>query len=295
MKEFKFTQAHKEKFEEDGFLALEGFLSETECDKLRGECMKIVDEMNPEEHNTVFSTDKHEQMESNYLLTSNDKIRFFWEKEALDENGKLCLPKHQALNKMGHALHILSDPFREVTFSEKMQSIFKALDFVKPAIPQSMYIFKPAKIGGEVNRHIDATFLYSDPLKLVGVWLALEDATLNNGCMWFVPGSHKQCDVTYRMVMNPVEGARPATVFEGNMKHHDFDDYKAVPVKKGTLVLIHGMVHHRSNRNTSESSRNIYTFHVTETNDSKWSERNWLQPANGTKFPLLYEDSNATS
>nr|XP_009860944.2 phytanoyl-CoA dioxygenase domain-containing protein 1 homolog [Ciona intestinalis] len=97
------------------------------------------------------------------------------------------------------------------------------------------------------------------------------------------------------MVMNPVEGARPATVFEGNMKHYDFDDYKAVPVKEGTLVLIHGKVHHRSNRNTSENSRNIYTFHVTETNNSKWSERNWLQPANGTQFPLLYEDSNATS
>ena len=39
--------------------------------------------------------------------------------------------------------------------------------------------------------HQDSTFLHTDPMKLIGFWIALEDATLDNGCLWFIPGSHK--------------------------------------------------------------------------------------------------------
>lgn len=43
-----------------------------------------------------------------------------------------------------------------------------------------------------VTPHQDATFLYTQPLgRVMGVWIALEDATLENGCLWFIPGSHK--------------------------------------------------------------------------------------------------------
>lgn len=43
-----------------------------------------------------------------------------------------------------------------------------------------------------VMPHQDATFLYTEPLgQVMGVWIALEDATLDNGCLWFIPGSHR--------------------------------------------------------------------------------------------------------
>lgn len=42
-----------------------------------------------------------------------------------------------------------------------------------------------------VTSHQDATFLYTEPLgRVMGMWIALEDATENNGCLWFIPGSH---------------------------------------------------------------------------------------------------------
>lgn len=42
-----------------------------------------------------------------------------------------------------------------------------------------------------VSSHQDASFLHTEPLgRVLGVWLALEDATLENGCLWFIPGSH---------------------------------------------------------------------------------------------------------
>jgi len=39
--------------------------------------------------------------------------------------------------------------------------------------------------------HQDGSFLYTEPLKVMGLWLALEDATVDNGCLSFIPGSHK--------------------------------------------------------------------------------------------------------
>ena len=46
--------------------------------------------------------------------------------------------------------------------------------------------------------HQDGTFLNNDPLRLVGFWFPLDDATLENGCLWFVPGSHAR-PVTRRL------------------------------------------------------------------------------------------------
>ena len=38
--------------------------------------------------------------------------------------------------------------------------------------------------------HRDSSYVFNDPHKVVGVWIALEDATVENGCLWVIPGSH---------------------------------------------------------------------------------------------------------
>jgi phytanoyl-CoA hydroxylase len=93
-------------------------------------------------------------------------------------------------NKIGHALHALNPVFKENTFTENAKNAFRALDFKKPTICQSMVIFKQPFIGGEVSAHQDGTYIYNEPLKVVGLWIALEDCTLENGCLEFIPGSH---------------------------------------------------------------------------------------------------------
>lgn len=42
-----------------------------------------------------------------------------------------------------------------------------------------------------VTPHQDGSYLFNEPLQIMGVWIALEDATIENGCLWFIPGSHK--------------------------------------------------------------------------------------------------------
>jgi phytanoyl-CoA hydroxylase len=54
-----------------------------------------------------------------------------------------------------------------------------------------MYIFKQPGIGGEVRWHQDATYFDTDPISVTTFWFALEDATLDNGCMWAEPGGHR--------------------------------------------------------------------------------------------------------
>ena len=53
-----------------------------------------------------------------------------------------------------------------------------------------IYLKQP-NIGGEVVCHQDSTFLYTEPESAVGFWVALEDASKDNGCFWVAPGGHK--------------------------------------------------------------------------------------------------------
>jgi len=51
-----------------------------------------------------------------------------------------------------------------------------------------------------VPSHQDSVFLYTDPPSAVGFWFALEDCTKTNGCLSFVPGSHKTHPIAKRFV-----------------------------------------------------------------------------------------------
>lgn len=280
------------KFEEDGYLVVPGFLSEEEIDSLETARARIVQQMDPSQHEiSIFSTLEGRQTDlrakDDYFLTSGDKVRFFWEEGVMDSAGQLTVDRSLAINKIGHALHWLVPEFRAVTFSDKVRAMCRALQFREPAVAQSMYIFKQARIGGEVTPHQDATFLHTEPLAMAGLWLALEDADLENACLWFAPGSHHG-SVTRRFVRNPdPEGAR--LLFRGEQQQLEPSEFVPVPVKKGDCVLISGLVQHRSDANKSARSRHIYTFHVVETDGVRYSEENWLQPSAELPFPKLYQ------
>lgn len=180
-----------------------------------------------------------------------------------------------ALNKLAHAVHELDPDFKKMTFSPVVTDVAKSLNIKKPCIVQSMVIFKPPKIGSVVKPHRDSTFLYTTPMNLVGFWIPLEDAELENGCLWFAPGSHNS-GISARVKRTYRDG-HVETAFEGEAPSTAPEKFFAVPAKKGSLVLIHGEVVHKSGANTSDRSRNIYTFHLYDAGTSVWSEENWLQ------------------
>jgi phytanoyl-CoA hydroxylase len=155
-----------------------------------------------EDDNDDDDNDDVEHVGDDYFLTSGDKIRFFFEEDAFDpSSSRLTKPKERAINKIGHCLHALSPPFRAllspahayggVASEHAPPALARALGFADPRCLQSMVICKQPEIGGAVPPHQDSTFLYTDPPSAVGFWYALEDATLENGCLSFLPGSHK--------------------------------------------------------------------------------------------------------
>jgi len=287
------TAEQIEKFQKDGILVVENFLSQDEVKNMREEILKLVHEMNPEEHRGVFSTTDNNSAQANdtYFLESGDKIRYFFETDAFDASGKLQYKKEDCLNKMGHSLHWHDPIFKEVTFSQKAKKVAKDLQFLDPVVVQGMYIFKQPRIGTQVTPHQDGTFLYNDPLKLVGLWFPVDDATLENGCLWYIPGSHK-LPIKKRFVRNPEkkDSDDKMLIFQGTEDDHkpSNKDWIPAPVKKGSLVLIHGQVLHKSEANHSSKPRHAYTFHMVETQGSEYSPMNWLQPTESLPFPKLF-------
>lgn len=276
-----------QKFHKEGYLLVDNFLTGEECDYLKTRALEIVRKADFDQHPLVtFGTTstESEHTKTDYFINSGNKIRFFFEEGVVDSHGKLTVEPGQALNKIGHALHTLDPDFKEVTFSNNVKEVAKSLNLKNPCVVQSMVIFKPPKLGGVVNPHQDSTFLYTSPMNLVGFWIALEDADEGNGCMWFSPGSHKH-GIVGRLKRKSVDGSI-GTTYEGSLP--EVADYVAVPVKKGSLIIIHGEVVHKSGANHSSRSRNIYTFHLYDAGTSVWSEENWLQPTEDMPFPFLY-------
>ena len=244
---------------------------------------------------TKFSTgqDGKDHVGDDYFLTSGDKIRFFFEEDAFDASGTLTKPQERAINKIGHCLHGSSGPFRAATVNPRNAALARALGFADPRCLQSMLICKQPRIGGAVPAHQDSTFLYTDPPSAVGFWFALEDATAHNGALSFARGSHRRAPVRERFVRRAEGGTAferndgagfPAGAEvdgagddEGEGEGEGEEEYTVEEVPAGALVLIHGNVLHRSERNCSAHSRFVYTFHVIE-GRNHYDDRNWLRP-----------------
>ena len=259
-------------YDDQGFLVLPDFASDEECDELRVRAGELVQQFDPAEVVSIFSTHEQNRLTDDYFLASGDKIRFFFEENAFNADGTLKYKKEKSINKIGHALHDLDPVFQKFSRSEKLKQFATAIGFKDSLLLQSMYIFKQPNIGGEVTCHQDSTFLYTEPIDIVGLWLALEDATTENGCLWAIPEGHRH-GLKSRWVRAP----------EGGMKFEIFDETpwpedQLVPleVSKGSLILLHGLLPHRSFENRSTRSRHAYTLHLLGAT-ATYPTDNWLQ------------------
>lgn len=261
-----------DRFREDGLLVIEGFNTEDECDGLMQRASLLVSEFDYDGHPSVFQTSEQDRTSDAYFLSSGDRISFFFEKDAFDADGQLKNDLFHSLNKIGHSLHDLDPVFDRFSRSPQMKSLAADLALADSVMIQSMYIFKHAGIGGEVDVHQDASFLYTEPASCVGFWFALEDATLKNGCLWAKPGGHH---TTLRSWFRRNPGGGTETlVLDGSPI--DLEGMVPLEVAKGTCIVLDGMLPHYSLPNTSDRSRHAYTVH-TISPSARYPKANWLQ------------------
>jgi phytanoyl-CoA hydroxylase len=268
----KIPNEQLEQYQRDGFLILSRFVETDSCDRLRSRAEELVRDFNPHGIVSIFSTQQQARRLDTYFLGSGDKIRFFFEQDAFLPEGTLKQSKERSINKIGHALHDLDPVFSEFSRTTNIQQLVADLGIGRPLLLQSMYIFKQPKIGGEVTCHQDSTFLYTEPQDIVGLWFALEDATLENGCLWAIPGGHK-LGVRARWVRRST-GEMDFDVFDSS----PWPEEKLVPleVEKGSLIVLNGLLPHKSLANRSNKSRHAYTLHVIS-EDAHYAKDNWLQ------------------
>lgn len=261
----------------DGFLVLEGFADAAACAALRARVDALIDDFDPDDARVPFSPRAQAHAAQDYFRESGDKIRFFVEEGAVAPDGGLNRPVRRAVNKIGHALHDLDPAFAAFSRDPRLAETAADLGLAAPLLAQSMVICKQPRIGGEVDMHQDATFLHTDPISVVGFWVALEDADETNGCLFAVPGGHRAgLAKRFRyagddLVMEALAEAPP--------------DGPEVPLEapEGALVLLHGLVPHRSGPNLSGRSRLAYALHVVD-GAARWSPDNWLRRAPDAPF-----------
>lgn len=278
--------------EKNGFVILEDFLRPAECDEMIHACNEIADKLPSKRDRIIFTSTnpENQHLRDAYFMESNDKIRCFFEESALDENAELKVHSSISLNKIGHALHYLHPIFRCYTYSERVKSVCRELDLRTPTVVQSMYIFKHPGTGGEVLPHQDRTYLYTEPLAPIGFWIALEDATVQNSCLWVVRGSHKS-GVHRRLVRCEQGDDTDVMIYDKPNPFYPESSFIPLPVTKGSCILLHGNIVHKSAQNKSPFSRHAYTFHVVEKEDNTYSSQNWLQEGINAPFTNLYETS----
>lgn len=252
-------------FDSQGFVVLPGFVSTADVEALRTRAGEIIEEFDPTDA-SVFDTVDQRHADDEYFLSSGGVVRCF-----LEDDGA-------TVNKIGHALHDLDPTFEAFSYSARLAALAAQLRFTEPQLLQSMYILKAPHVGGEVVPHIDHTFLWTDPQSATAFWFAIDDATVDNGCMWAVPGGHR----TPARTRFRREGT--GTVMD---TLHDepwpTDGWVPLEAAAGTLIIMHGQLPHKSEHNHSDRRRHAFTLHMID-GAATYAEDNWLQ--RGPDLPL---------
>ena len=240
-----------------------GFAS-TACAALRQRALEIVDAFRPTAKRTVFTTDQHARQQRRIPPLGVDDVVLL-RAGAIDDGGEIVGDKRLAINKIGHAMHDLDPVFEAFTYTPELAAAANAIGMRDPLAVQSMYIFKQPMIGGEVGCHQDATFLWTDPITVTGFWFAIEDATLDNGCLWAKPGGHTEpLRQRFERAGSTDDDGSRFTVLDGSPLPSPDDGLVPLEVPAGTLVILHGLLPHWSDVNRSPRSRHAYTLHCIE-------------------------------
>jgi len=133
---------------------------------------------------------------------------------------------------------------------------------------QSMLFVKPPGFQGQAW-HQDEIYIPTRDRTLAGGWIALDDATIDNGCLWVIPGSHRTG------YLYPQRDHGNDDEFDSAQESHGFDESAEVPVevKAGDVVFFNGYLLHRSRRNRSDRYRRVLVNHYM----NAWSLLPWLE------------------
>jgi len=216
------TSQNKEDFDRDGFVLLRGFLSATETAEINANIDRLI---------------------ADVLPTAPATTAFY---EDIDEPSSI-----KRLQNMHHL-----DPYFDLLFhGERMSGLAATLLDDGVHGKNLQWFNKPARVGGITPPHQDGFYFMLEPNEAVTLWLALDDIDEQNGCIRYVPGSH-------RRGMRPHQRSDVVGFSQGlpDYSEEDLASEEPVRAQPGDLFAHHSMTIHRADANPSERRRAALGF-----------------------------------
>lgn len=153
--------------------------------------------------------------------------------------------------RCAHLLHpLFGDLIRDPSILDPVENLIGPN--LKLILCQGLY--KPPHTGGEITWHQDDYyFRVNKKNAIVSCWLAFDDATVDNGCMWVLPNHHRKLWDHSR-------------IKSGGYTMTDPDESQAIPIelKAGQIMFHHGATPHRTLPNTTENHRRALAIHYMD-------------------------------
>jgi phytanoyl-CoA hydroxylase len=147
---------------------------------------------------------------------------------------------------------------REAAMSRRLHRLLDAILGEGRLLMQEMALVKPPRIGSEKPWHQDAAyFRIADPGHVAGVWIALDPALTQNGCMELIPGSHLGGGVAhvhendFNRCRIPLEQIR-------------LQQRVAIEMQPGDALVFHSLLQHYTAPNASALRRRALQFHYQQ-------------------------------
>ncbi|MEZ4727297.1 MAG: phytanoyl-CoA dioxygenase family protein [Caldilineaceae bacterium] len=223
------TDAHLAQFHEEGYLVV---------------------------HNAFTPAEVQDGLDGLFALIAGQKPAYrglMFEKKAKGIDVK-ALPPEDRQDYVRKFMWFVEHEERLKTMAEqpKLLRVIERLMGEPPVLFQDMALIKPPRIGREKPWHQDHAY-FDLPLTttVVGVWIALDEATTENGCMIVYPGSHRQGPVVHFQ-------RRDWQICDTHTRQQEV---LAVPLQPGGCLLFHSLIHHGTPANNSTHRRRAVQFH----------------------------------
>ena len=204
---------------------------------------------------------------------------------ALVRDGKVEASGIHAMHSI-HQMNLYSPEFLERTRDPRLTD--PVVDILGPDILglNSLYIWKPPKIGLGFPWHQDRW--YTRPQfktkTTVGTWTAIDPATVENGCLYIIPGSHKigilehiELEGSQQQEFRQAVGARD-------------EDGVTVELPPGSVIFFDNRILHKSTDNNTEGFRRSNIAHYISAKAERIPHKNYVRPlmwVRGKIYPTL--------
>jgi hypothetical protein len=246
-----FTAEEQERWERDGYLRLGQVMSDDELSALQQRMDDIM-------LGKVSYPGMYFQLDSSSGVYGDLKGGVTYQGPTLNYR------KIQDLERDPLFLTYMQHPrFREIT---------RALVSEEVSVFRAMFMNKPALRGTELPYHQDGGTQWGlDRERFVTIWTALDDATVENGCMQVIPGSHRLGLFSERgHTITPEQEAR----------YCRDEDSIFLNARAGEAILLHNYLLHRSGVNTIERPRRAFSVVYMDAATRKISD--------GSSFPVVF-------